>query len=68
MFRTMLAVSALAMAHSMAAAAQQGETGPDMSLEAISPESEAVNVGLAGQDPSNIARYLLASGAGATGI
>jgi dipeptidyl aminopeptidase/acylaminoacyl peptidase len=68
MFRTMLAVSALAMAHSMAASAQQGETGPDMSLEAISPESEAVNVGLAGQDPSNIARYLLASGAGATGI
>ncbi len=43
-------------------------SGPDMSLEAISPESEAVNVGLAGQDPANIARYLLASGAGNTAI
>ena len=45
-----------------------GEKGPDMSLEAMTPEDEAVNVGLAGQDPSNIARYLLASGAGGTSL
>lgn len=38
--------------------------GPDYSLEAISPEPGAVQVGLAGSDPANIARYLLARGAG----
>lgn len=38
-------------------------TGPDYELEAISPEPGAVQVGLAGQDPANIARYLLARGA-----
>ncbi len=32
-------------------------------LEYISPQAEAINVGFAGQDPANIARYLLASGA-----
>lgn len=39
-----------------------------MSLDAISPESEAVSVGLAGEDPADIARYLLASGAGGGSI
>jgi dipeptidyl aminopeptidase/acylaminoacyl peptidase len=39
--------------------------GPDYSLEAISPEPGAVKVGLAGSDPANIARYLLARGASA---
>ncbi len=38
-------------------------TGPDYELEAISPEPGALNVGLAGTDPANIARYLLARGA-----
>lgn len=38
--------------------------GPDYSLAATSPEPGAVNVGLAGSDPANIARYLLARGAG----
>lgn len=37
--------------------------GPDRELEAITPIAEAVSVGLAGDDPSDIARYLLASGA-----
>lgn len=37
--------------------------GPDYTLDAISPESGAVQVGLAGSDPANIARYLLARGA-----
>ncbi|MEQ9316951.1 MAG: S9 family peptidase [Henriciella sp.] len=44
------------------------QTGPDMSIEAISPDAEAINVGHAGEDPANIARYLLASGAGTTRI
>ncbi|MEM5518604.1 S9 family peptidase [Henriciella sp. AS95] len=68
MLRPMLATSVILLAASLPVTAQEAETGPDMSLEAISPESEAVNVGLAGQDPSNIARYLLASGAGTTAI
>lgn len=38
--------------------------GPDYSLAATSPEASAVQVGLAGSDPANIARYLLARGAG----
>ena len=32
-------------------------------LEFISPEAEAIRVGYAGEDPADIARYLLASGA-----
>ncbi|MEM7329517.1 MAG: S9 family peptidase [Pseudomonadota bacterium] len=38
--------------------------GPDYALAATSPEPGAVQVGLAGSDPANIARYLLARGAG----
>ena len=45
-----------------------GAAGADMSLDAISPENEAVSVGLAGEDPADIARYLLASGAGGGSI
>ncbi len=37
--------------------------GPDYSLEAISPEAKSLNVGVAGSDPADIARYLLARGA-----
>lgn len=37
--------------------------GPDYDLAAISPEAGKVQVGLAGSDPSDIARYLLARGA-----
>lgn len=37
--------------------------GPDYSLEAISPEAGKLNVGVAGSDPADIARYLLARGA-----
>ncbi|MEL6856781.1 MAG: prolyl oligopeptidase family serine peptidase [Pseudomonadota bacterium] len=44
-------------------AAEETIGGPDYTLEAISPESGAVQVGLAGSDPANIARYLLARGA-----
>ena len=44
-------------------AAEETIGGPDYALEAISPEAGAVQVGLAGSDPANIARYLLARGA-----
>ena len=37
--------------------------GPDYALAAISPEPGKVNVGMAGSDPADIARYLLARGA-----
>lgn len=43
-----------------------GQSGPDLSIEAIEPVDESANVGMAGEDPANIARYLLASGAGGT--
>jgi len=42
--------------------------GPDYSLAATSPEAGPVQVGLAGSDPANIARYLLARGAGAASL
>lgn len=59
------AVSVLASASTdqVASAQEEPVTGPDYDLEAISPESGAVDVGLAGSDPANIARYLLARGA-----
>lgn len=41
-----------------------GTNGPDLTLEAIEPAGEPVRVGLAGDDPADIAPYLLASGAG----
>jgi hypothetical protein len=36
--------------------------GPDPDLDAIEPETERVSVGLAGEFPADIARYLLANG------
>ena len=45
-----------------------GAKGPDLELEAISPENESIDVGLAGEDPADIARYLLARGAGAAAL
>ena len=40
-----------------------GQTGPDMSIEAIEPDGSAVDIGYAGDEPVDIARYLLARGA-----
>lgn len=40
-----------------------GASGADLSIEAIQPADEAVTVGNAGDDPADIARYILASGA-----
>jgi len=45
-----------------------GQGGADMNLEAISPEAEALQTGMAGTDPVDIARYLLARGAGSTAM
>ncbi len=42
---------------------QVQSTGPDYDLEAMSPEAGPLEVGLAGEDPANIARYLKARGA-----
>ena len=41
-----------------------GAGGADLSIEAIQPADEAVTVGNAGADPADIARYILAIGAG----
>ena len=41
-----------------------GQSGPDISIEAFEPDGDAVDIGLAGEEPADIARYLLASGAG----
>lgn len=40
-----------------------GQAGADLSIEAMEPTDEPVRVGRAGEDPADIARYLLASGA-----
>ncbi|RIV93402.1 S9 family peptidase [Aurantiacibacter xanthus] len=40
-----------------------GQSGPDLSIEAIEPDGAAADIGLAGQQPVDIARYLLANGA-----
>ena len=42
-----------------------GAKGADLSIEAIEPKAEPVNVGMAGDDPADVARFILASGAGA---
>jgi len=40
-----------------------GQSGPDRSIEAIEPGDEPARTGMAGRDPADISRYLLASGA-----
>ena len=40
-----------------------GQSGADLSIKAMEPADEPVRVGRAGEDPADIARYLLASGA-----
>jgi len=41
------------------------DTKEDKKIEAIEPTAEALKTGLAGEEPADIARYILASGAGA---
>lgn len=73
-FRSARSWSATALAACLATAAhaqeQQetdsafgGQSGADLSIEAMEPAGENIGVGRAGEDPANIARYLLASGA-----
>ncbi len=45
-----------------------GARGADMTIAAIAPTDEAVTVGYAGDDPADIARYILAMGAGGSEI
>lgn len=40
-----------------------GARGADLSIDAISPTDEPLSIGMAGDDPADIARYVLASGA-----
>ncbi len=44
-----------------------GQSGYDESLEAIEPTDEPVKIGLAGDDPADIARYILAANGGVNG-
>jgi dipeptidyl aminopeptidase/acylaminoacyl peptidase len=41
-----------------------GQAGADLTIEAMEPSDEPLRIGLAGEDPANIARYLMARGAG----
>lgn len=43
-----------------------GQAGHDPSLEAVEPTSEPARVGLAGEDPADIGRYVMAANSGAT--
>ena len=45
-----------------------GAKGADLSIEAIEPDGGPVTIGRAGDYPADIARYLLASGAGAANL
>jgi dipeptidyl aminopeptidase/acylaminoacyl peptidase len=61
--RQRLAAGSLLLALAAPVLAQPGPgQGPDPALEAITPSAEPVNVGLAGEYPADIARYVLASG------
>ncbi|MEM6584252.1 MAG: alpha/beta fold hydrolase [Pseudomonadota bacterium] len=45
-----------------------GAKGADLSIEAMEPDGGAVTIGRAGEYPADIARYLLASGAGSANL
>ncbi|TRD12295.1 S9 family peptidase [Erythrobacter insulae] len=74
MIRTsLLAATALALLPATAQAQDDEETfggakGADLSIEAMEPDGSEVTIGRAGQYPADIARYLLASGAGAANL
>jgi dipeptidyl aminopeptidase/acylaminoacyl peptidase len=59
-----LALQLPARAHAQLAG---GQSGYDTTLEAIEPTNEPVSVGLAGADPADIGRYLLAANAAVGG-
>ncbi len=68
MVRFLVAASAAALMGGTASAQFGGQSGANLDIEAIEPTDEAVAVGVAGEDPADIARYLLASGAGGAQI
>lgn len=45
-----------------------GAKGADLSIEAMEPDGSAITIGRAGEYPADIARYLLASGAGSANL
>ncbi len=61
LFTAATMIAAPAAAQDSAPATQ---SGPDLSIAAIEPDGSAPDIGLAGEQPADIARYLLASGAG----
>ncbi|MEM9084494.1 MAG: prolyl oligopeptidase family serine peptidase [Pseudomonadota bacterium] len=75
MIRTALfATTAATMALTTSALAQDSEEtfggakGADLSIEAMEPDNSPVTIGRAGEYPADIARYLLASGAGSANL
>ena len=74
MIRTALLTTAAATLACASAQAQKAEEtfggakGADLSIEAMEPDSSPVTIGRAGDYPADIARYLLASGAGAANL
>lgn len=70
----LLASSALILATSARAQSDSteetfgGAKGADLSIEAMEPDGSGITIGRAGEYPADIARYLLASGAGAANL
>ena len=71
---SLLAATAAIVAIPVATLAQDSEEtfggakGADMSIEAMEPDDSDVTIGRAGEYPADIARYLLASGAGSANL
>ncbi len=59
---TLLSLALLLLPASAAIAQPGPGEGPDENLESIEPEAEPIQVGLAGEYPADIARFLLAQG------
>ncbi len=72
--RTLFTTAAMLAALPIVVHAQEAEEsfggakGADLSIEAMEPDGGDVTIGRAGEYPADIARYLLASGAGAANL
>ncbi len=58
----------IAFISASALAQDAGSSGPDPALDPILPTEETIDIGLAGDQPADIARYLLARGASDTAL
>ena len=72
LFKKLILSGVMASAFALPSMAQTssvagGQSGYDETLEAISPTDEPVRVGLAGEDPADIGRYILAANGGVGG-